>query len=240
MTELSLPPHTTYTLYTYFASSCAARIRIAFHIKNIPFEAHYINMDTDEHQKEEYLNINPAGGIPTLLVTQSDADGMFTITQSIAILEYLEEVFPDRVPLLPPLEDKVARARVRQLVGIVSQDMFPLGNSKIAMRIRAIRDSRNDQMAFVTKAMTEGFDAYEALLKKYKEGKMFSVTDTVSLADVCLVPQVQMARFYGMSIDRWPLMYDTVKKLEALEEFRKGSWRDQEDTPENYKLKDEL
>jgi maleylacetoacetate isomerase len=240
MAELRLPPHTTYTLYTYFASSCAARIRIAFHLKNIPFEARYVDMDKDNHQKEDYLAINPSGSIPTLVVTQSYAHQTFEITQSIAILEYIEEVFSDRLPLLPPLEDKIARVRVKELVAIVSQDMFPLGNSKIAMRVRAIRDSRDDQVAFVTKAMTEGFDAYEVFLRKYNEGKMYSVSDTVSLADVCLVPQVQMARFFGMSIEGWTLIYGLVKKLETLEAFRKGSWRDQGDTPDNHRLKDEL
>ncbi|KAF2792474.1 Maleylacetoacetate isomerase [Melanomma pulvis-pyrius CBS 109.77] len=237
--DSSLPKSVAYHLYTFFASSCASRIRIAFHLKDIPLTSHYINMGKDEHESESYRAINPSAAIPVLVVETlqqgSSEPSRFTLAQSIAILEYLEETFPTRHPLLPPLSQPEERARVREFMYIVTSDIFPPTNARIAGRVRAIRDSRDDKTAFVTKIMSEGFQAYEKLLERYSQGKKYSVSDEVTLADVCLVPQVEQARFYELDFSIWPLLSGVIERLEKLDAFKKSGYEYQGDTPEKYK-----
>ncbi|KAF2689631.1 putative Maleylacetoacetate isomerase [Lentithecium fluviatile CBS 122367] len=234
-------PNTTYHLYTFYASSCAARIRIAVNLKDIAIESHYVDMTTDDHESDEYRSLNPSAAIPTLVVETSQGTdtgpSKFSLTQSVAILEYLEETFPDKNPLLP--KDPLERVRVRELMYILTSDIFPPTNARIAMRVRAIRDSRDDQMAFARKILIEGFTAYEKMLEKYSKGKKYSAGDEVTLADVCLIPQVEQARFYGIEFGQWPLLSDVIERLEALEAFKKAGWKRQGDTPEEHRVKDE-
>ncbi|KAF2256978.1 maleylacetoacetate isomerase [Trematosphaeria pertusa] len=235
---------TTYHLYTFYCSSCAARIRIATNLKRIPVISHYVNMQSDEHETEDYRELNPSASIPTLVVeTSNGARGepsKFSITQSVAILEYFEEVFPDSSPLLPPPSQPEARARVRELMYIITSDIFPPTNARIAQRVRGIRNSRDDQMSFARTIFNEGFTAYEKMLERYSKGKKYSAGDEVTLADVCLVPQVQQARFYGVvDLGQWPLLSGVIGRLEDLEAFRKAGWKYQGDTPEEHRVKEE-
>jgi maleylacetoacetate isomerase len=235
-------PAQTFHLYTFFASSCAARIRIAFNLKNLPVISHYVDMRQGEHNTGTYRTVNPSASIPTLVIeTSRDNDGeaessSFSISQSVAILEYLEEVFPERIPLLPPTSEPEGRARVRELMYIVTSDIFPPTNAKIARRVKAIRDSEDDQDEFVKKVMSEGFAAYEKMLELHFKGKKYSAGDYVTLADVCLVPQAEQARFYGIDFAQWPLLNGVLERLEALDAFKKAGWKYQEDTPEKHKL----
>jgi maleylacetoacetate isomerase len=233
---------TTYHLHTFFASSCAARIRIALNLKDIPVISHYVDMEKNEHESDSYRALNPSASIPTLVVETSHGpdseSSLFTLTQSVAILEYLEEAFPDQVPLLP--KDAQSRARVRELMYIITSDIFPPTNSRIATRVLAIRDSNDDQTKFVKTIMNEGFAAYEQLMERYFEGNKYSAGDEVTLADVCLVPQVEQARFYGIDFAQWPILNGVIERLESLEVFRSAGWKRQGDTPEKHKAKDEL
>jgi len=192
------PPSVTYQLYTFYASSCAARIRIAFHLKNIPLTSYYIDLGKDEHESESFRAINPSAAIPALVVETVDPStteiSKFTLTQSVAILEYLEETHPSPHPLLP--SQPLGRARVREPMYIITSDIFPPTNSRISSRVKEIRDSKEDRMVFATKVFNEGFTAYEAFLERYSKGKKYSYSDEVTLADVCLVPQIEQARFY--------------------------------------------
>jgi maleylacetoacetate isomerase len=226
---MSSASKTTYHLYTYFASSCAARIRIALNLKDIPVVSHYVNMGSDDHESDSYRSLNPSASIPTLVVKRSQGPNTelssLTITQSVVILEYLEEVFPDQYPLLP--KDALGRVRVRELMHIITSDIFPPTNSRIALRVRDIRDSRDDQMVFVRNIMDEGFAAYEKMLEKFSKGKQYSAGDKVTLADVCLVPQVEQARFYNVDFGKWPILSGVIERLEALEAFKKAGWKRQ-------------
>jgi len=232
---------TTYHLHTFFASSCAARIRIALNLKDIPVIFHYVDMEKEQHESESYRALNPSASIPTLVVESSegsnDESTPFTITQSVAILEYLEEVFPDQVPLLP--KGAQTRARVRELMYIITSDIFPPTNSRIVTRVRRIRDSPEDEKEFAKTILNEGFAAYEKMLERYFPGKKYSAGDEVTLADVCLVPQVEQARFYGVDFGQWPLLNGVIERLEELEAFKKAGWKRQGDTPGKFKAKDE-
>ncbi|KAF1963131.1 maleylacetoacetate isomerase maia [Byssothecium circinans] len=233
---------TTYHLYTFFASSCAERIRIAANLKNIPLIFHYINLQTREHEGDAYHAVNPSGGIPTLVIERADESNgessKFSIHQSVAILEYFEEVFPSQTPLLPPVSQPVARAHVRELMYAIAIDIAPPTNAKVAARVRKVRDSADDETAFAQSIFDEGFNTYERMLERFAEGKKYAAGDDVTLADVCLIPQVQQARFRKVDFGKWPLLRGLIERLEALEEFKRAAWNRQEDTPERFKVKD--
>ncbi|KAF1977687.1 thioredoxin-like protein [Bimuria novae-zelandiae CBS 107.79] len=207
-------PKTTYHLYTFYASSCAARLRIALALKNISYTSHYIDMGTDAHEDPSYIALNPSAAIPTLVV-ETEGEPTFTFAQSVAMLEYLEETYPTRTPLLPPTADHRARARVRELMHIVTSDIFPPTNSRVAESVKAVRGERDDAVTFVRTIMNRGFTAYETYLSTYFKDAKYSCGDVVTLADVCLIPQVEQARFYKVDFGQWPLLSGVIARLEV-------------------------
>jgi maleylacetoacetate isomerase len=218
----------TYHLYHRERSSCARRVRIALVLKNVPnVVLHDVDMDAGEHMTDAYRAMNPSGGVPTFVREIASPTGevkeRFVLTQSTAILEYLQELFPMGYALLPDYRKREQRARIRELVGIITQDIFPIANRKNANRIREIRDSEDDQLVFLQRALHEGFDAYEEMLEKC--GGRYSVGDELSMADVCLVPQVLQAKMWGMDVcadgERWPRIKRVVEGLGEIEAFKK-------------------
>ena len=226
MPEVNNSKDTTYHLYTYSRSACAQRLRIAFNLKSAFLPSvilHHVDMSAGEHLTDSYRAINPSGKIPSLVIESNNAAAKITITQSTAILEYLEEAFPGQSPLLPPQNQALERARVREMIGVVTQDMFPRVNRKTANRVFEIRESLEDQRDFVQTALNEGFDVYEGLLELY--GGKYSVGDEITLADVCLAPQVFQAYNWGVDVrgeqTKWPLLKSLMKRLDEIEAFRK-------------------
>ncbi|KAF1944268.1 thioredoxin-like protein [Clathrospora elynae] len=228
MSELKEALKASYHLYDRERSSCARRVRIALALKAVPnVILHDVDMTAKEHITDAYRALNPSGAVPTLVVemqSQSGGTSKFVLTQSTAILEYLDEVFPNLCPLLPPVTEVEQRAKVRELVAIVTQDIFPFVNRRNADRIREIRDSEDDQLAFVTRFLYEGFDAYEKIMENGEAcGAKFSVGENVTLADVCLVPQVLQAKMWGVDVceygHRWPLINSVIGGLEKIEAF---------------------
>lgn len=216
-------------LHSYFRSSCSARVRTAAHLKGIPLTYSYIHLLKNEQTSPEYTAINPCGSVPTLTITDKNGKEI-VIRQSLAILEFLEEYFPDKTPLLPPTTDVVGRARVRELADIIACDVQPVTNLRILQRIRALG---GDGGAWQKELMTAGLQAYEALSTKYA-GK-YSVGDQITIADVCLAPAVEGAVRFGVDMSAFPTVnrvYDVIKENEA---FIKGDWRHQEDTPEEFR-----
>ena len=154
----------------------------------------------------------------------------------MTILDYFEERFPDTSPLLPRgIHDRV---QVHDLVNIIAIDTQPTTNSRIVQRVKSIRESTEDRDKFVKQAFTDGFHAYESLLVKQGGEGTYSFGDTVSMADVVLVPTVDQALLYRMNLDFVPNLkriHSTLKKLEA---FKAADWRNQEDTPEKFRAQD--
>ncbi|KAH8808857.1 glutathione S-transferase [Xylogone sp. PMI_703] len=217
-------------LHSYFRSSCSARVRTAAHLKGIPLTYSYIHLVKNEQSAPEYTAINPCGSVPTL--TFIDKNGNETkIRQSIAILEYFEEYYPDKTPLLPPSTDLIGRARVRELVDIVACDIQPVTNLRIIQRVRGLN---GDVGVWQKELMNAGLHAYEKLCETYA-GK-YSVGDNITMADVCLAPAVEGAVRFGVDMSAFPIVsriYDVIKVNEA---FVKGDWRHQEDTPEEFRV----
>ncbi|KGO76030.1 Glutathione S-transferase/chloride channel, C-terminal [Penicillium italicum] len=154
----------------------------------------------------------------------------------MTILDYFEERFPDISPLLPRrLQDRV---QVRNLVNIIAMDTQSTTNACIVHRVKDIRGSNDDRDKFAKQAFTEGFQAYESLLVKQGEEGTYSFGDTVSMADVVLVPTVDQALLYRMDLDFVPnikRIHSTFKELEA---FEAADWRNQGDTPEKFRVQD--
>lgn len=217
-------------LHSYFRSSCSARVRTAANLKGIPLTYSYIHLVKNEQSTPEYTAINPSASVPTLTVIDKNGKEI-KIRQSIAILEFFEEYYPAKTPLLPPSTDPIGRARVRELVDIVACDIQPVTNLRIIQRVRGLN---GDVGVWQKELMTAGLQAYEKLCELYA-GK-YSVGDSITLADVCLAPAVEGAVRFGVDMGAFPIVsriYDVVKANEA---FVKGDWRHQEDTPEEFRI----
>lgn len=219
-------------LHTYFRSSCSARIRIALNLKQLPYTSVYVNLLAGEQKSVDYGAVNPSGFVPTFQHTRSGGgqDGIVSLTQSLAILDYLEEVFPDAMSLLPPTTDPVQRANVRVLANIIACDTQPPTNLRILARVGALGGVRED---WAKELMTEGLNAYERVASK-TSGR-FSVGDNVTLADVCLVPAVWGALRFGVDLDALPVVKRVYEEASQLEAVKRAHWKNQEDTPQNLR-----
>ena len=184
------------TLYTYFRSSCSARVRIALHLKGLAFTPVYVNLLKGEQSSAEHKEINPSGTVPALVIKRDSAKPV-TITQSLAALEYLDEAFPNTLSLLP--SDPVTRATVRSLASIIACDVQPVTNLKILKRVAPLGADRE---GWSRDLIEDGLRAYEAIVAK-SAGK-FSVGDTISLADVCLIPAAWGAERVGVDLKAFP------------------------------------
>jgi maleylacetoacetate isomerase len=218
------PETPEFVLYTYFRSSCSARLRIALGLKALPVQHKYINLLEHEQSAAEYDAINPSHFVPSLQLLVENR----VITQSVAIMEFLEEKYPDRFPLLPPHSDALARAEVRALVAIISCDTQPVTNMRILSRVDALGGS-GSRTQWAKELMGDGLAAYERLAAT-TAGK-YSYGNNVTMADVCLVPAVWGALRFGVDLNNFPVVKRVFEEVSMLEAFVKGHWKNQEDTP---------
>lgn len=191
-------------LFTYFRSSAAYRLRIALALKGIDADSIPVHLRRGVHTMPDYAAINPQRLIPALI------DGPDTLTQSLAIIEYLEEVHPQ--PPLLPLK-AVERARVRALALAVACDIHPLNNLRVLNFLRS--EMGQDDAGIVNWSVhwiMEGFGALEALLADSDHTGLYCHGGTPGLADTCLVPQVFNALRVGCDLEPYPTIrriYDT-------------------------------
>lgn len=207
-------------LYTFFRSSAAYRVRIALNLKGISYEAVPIHLSKDggRHKTAEYRTINPQMRVPTLMLSNGD-----TLIQSLAIIEYLDEVYPEP-PLLPA--DAVARARVRGIAQIIACDIHPLNN---AGTLRYLREPLGHDQAAIdawyASWISSGFDAIEPLLRSGP----YAFGAQVTIADLCLVPQVFNARRFKVPLDRFPKIVAVDAACNKLAAFDKARPENQPD-----------
>ena len=192
-------------LYDYFRSSAAYRVRIGLKLKGLDYEAIPVHLikDGGEQLKAPYRAVNPSGLVPSL------QDNGATITQSLAILEYLDEVHPV-APLLP--RDALGRARVRSLALAIACDIHPLNNLRVLRYlVKEAGLSEDAKTAWYVHWVQEGFAALEAQLAGSSDTGRFCHGDMPTLADIVLAPQVfNAARFH---IDMGP--YPTIARIDA-------------------------
>ncbi len=180
-------------LYGYWRSSSTWRVRIALHLKGLPVSHVPVHLRDGEQRGEAHRARNPLAQVPVLELH----DGT-RLTQSVAILEFLEERHPDP-PLLP--SEPRSRARVREAVEIVNSGIQPVQNFAVLQAVTALG---GDKMAWAHDAIHRGFVALEALAARTAGAHL--VGDAVSLADVVLVPQVYNARRFGVDLDAFPTL----------------------------------
>jgi maleylpyruvate isomerase len=208
-------------LYSFFRSGTSHRLRIALNLKGIATNYAAIDLRVDEQQKEAFKAINPQGMVPAL------DTGEQVLIQSPAIIEWLEEKHPTPA-LLPAGAD--ARARVRALAAMVGCDIHPINNRRILQTLRKQFGANEDAInAWCGHWISEGFDAYEALIAADKTRGRFSFGDTPTLADVYLIPQVESARRFKVDLTKWPQIMAVEKACLELEAFQKAAPEQQPD-----------
>jgi maleylpyruvate isomerase len=184
-------------LYGYGLSSASFRVRIALALKNVPYTSVIKNLRVGEHRLAEFLSINAQGFVPAI---QTD-DGN-VLTQSVAIMEYLEEQYPDP-PLLPG--DACARARVRALSHTITSDVHPLDNLRVLRYLEEkLSLDKAGRDAWYRHWIEVGFEALERSLIRDPATGRFCHGDSVSMADLCLVPQVFNARRFSVDLLPYP------------------------------------
>lgn len=190
-------------LFDYFRSSASYRVRIALNLKGIDHESVAVDLRAGAQRDATYRERNPQGFVPML-----EIDGQ-RLTQSLAIIAYVEETRPDP-PLLPP--DPADRALVRAMALTVACDIHPLNNLRVLQFFENTwhvpQPERED---WVKHWIAEGFAAIETLLADHPSTGRFCEGDTPSIADCCLLPQVYNARRFGVSMDAYP----TIARIEA-------------------------
>lgn len=204
-------------LHTYFRSSAAFRVRIALNLKQLPYESVPVHLLKDGGQQRlpAYLALNPAGLVPAL----QDEDAV--ITQSLAIMEYLEDKYPQ--PALLP-SDAVQRAQVRALALTIACDIHPLNNLRVLKYLSGtLGVSEEQKNAWYRHWVQEGMQAVEAMLARSRLTGDFCAGAQPGLADCCLVPQVFNARRFGCDLSAMPHINRITANCEVLEAFRKAA-----------------
>lgn len=218
-----MSPEPELTLYDYWRSSAAYRVRIALHLKGLAFEQRPVHLVSGggQHHSEAYRALNPQGLVPALV-----HDGR-VLTQSLAICEYLDEVFPD-APLLP--ETPVERARVRALALVVACDIHPLNNLRVLQRLKNGFQAGEDAVVdWMNGWMKNGFDAFERLLERDAGNGRYCAGEAPGLADCFLVPQVYNAERYACDLAPYPRIRRVVARCRQLDPFAAAAPESQPD-----------
>jgi len=207
-------------LYSYFRSSAAYRVRIALNLKGLSYETVSIHLTKDggRNYRPEYRAVNPQMRVPALLTAGGDI-----LIQSLAIIEYLDEIHSDP-PLLP--KEPIARAHVRALAQIIACDIHPLNNTS---PLRYLKNQMHQEQsaidAWYHHWILMGFEALEALI----EPGPYACGDAVTLADVCLVPQVANARRFKVPLEKFPKIVAVDAACLTLSEFERAQPENQPD-----------
>lgn len=198
-------------LHDYWRSSASWRVRITLAVKGISWQSHSHDLTRNEQRDPNYLTLNPQGLVPAW----EEADG-WTVSQSIAILEYLEERFP--TPALLPASPR-ARAEVRSLVQTIACDIHPLNNLRVTRYLREQWQADDERVnRWLCHWMREGFVALEERALRQGSAKhLFG--EVLTLADVCLVPQLYNAKRFGCPLDDFPTLVGIGTHLSSLAAF---------------------
>jgi len=185
-------------LYTYFRSSAAYRVRIALNLKGMAYDAIPVHLlkDGGQHLQDDYRKINPSGLVPSL------QDDRITLTQSMAIIEYLDEIHPEP-PLLP--KDAPGRGRVRELAQIIGCDIHPVNNLRVLnYLVKHLGLSDQAKTEWYRHWIIEGFQSLEAHLARDPGAGPFCHGDRPTIADCYLVPQVFNAQRFDIDVSAYP------------------------------------
>jgi maleylacetoacetate isomerase len=209
-------------LYGFFRSSAAYRVRIAMNLKGLAPEHRSIQLAQKLNRTPEYKAVNPQGFVPYLIEEDGSEGSTFALSQSLAIIEYLDETHPEP-PLLP--SNPRDRAFARSIAQIIACDIHPLNNPRVLDTLAAdfsMNDSQRTQ--WYCGWIHEGFTAIETLLareeKQRGKASLFCVGDMPTIADICLIPQVANANRFKCTLDKFPRIMainDRALKLPAFD-----------------------
>lgn len=202
-------------LYNFFRSGTSHRLRIALNLKGIAYDYVAVDLRTGEHFGAAFKALNPQGLVPALV----DADQV--LTQSPAIIEWLEERYPTP-PLLPT--DPQDRAQVRALAALIACDIHPINNRRILEYLRnTLGCDEAAVSAWCATWINAGFEAFEALLGADQQRGAFCFGNTPTLADACLVPQVESARRFNIDLTPFPNIVAVDQACAELDAFRRAA-----------------
>ena len=214
-------------LYSYFRSSASYRVRIALNLKGLPYEVVPVHLlrGGGEQFSTEYRKLNPDALVPALV---DDVDGEArALTQSLAIIEYLDETHPSP-PLLP--QDPLDRAHVRGIALSIACDIHPLNNLRVLRYlVRNLKVSEDDKNAWYRHWCEQGLAALETTLSRDSRTGRFCFGDTPSLADCCLVPQIANAQRLNCDLSAIPTVMQINEACLAMEAFAKAAPANQPD-----------
>ncbi|WP_092528519.1 maleylacetoacetate isomerase [Onishia taeanensis] len=204
------------TLYGYYRSSAAYRVRIALNLKGLDVAQLPVNLAGGAQREESFRAINPQGLVPVL-----ETDDGERLTQSLAICEYLDERYPATPALLP--EDAAGRARVRGLAQLIASEIHPLNNLRVLRYL--VGDLQLDEdakLGWYRHWVAEGFTAFEAMLDSEQTGRCCH-GDSPTLADICLVPQVYNAERFDCDLAAYPRLRAVAEHCRGLAAFEQAS-----------------
>ncbi|TPM11239.1 maleylacetoacetate isomerase [Mesorhizobium sp. B2-3-11] len=209
-------------LHNYFRSSTSHRVRIALEMKGLSYNYVPHHLRHGEHLEPSYLAVNPQGLVPALIWS----DGML-LTQSLGIIEFLDETIPEP-PLLP--KDPPSRARVRMLAQIIACDIHPVNNLRVLTSLRTLFGAGDQDVAnWFRHWVNEGFAPLEQLLTASPETGAFCHGDTPGLADICLAAQVTSNARFGVDMMPYPTIARINAACMALAAFQKAAPQNQID-----------
>lgn len=212
-------------LYSFWRSLAAFRVRIALKIKGLDFDVISKDLLMGDQFDQDYISLNPQGMVPSLVLNDNNI-----LTQSMAILEYLDEVYPDP-PLMP--KDPLARARVRTICMIAVADTHPLIVPRVRKYIsQELGLDEKELNSWILNWSGFGLVAIEEHLNRNNSGGMYCEGNTISLADLCVVPQVGSAKMYGLDLDPYPNVIRVFNNCMELSEFFEARPQAQPDFPD--------
>jgi len=200
-------------LYDYFRSSAAYRVRIALNLKGVtPDERTSVHLRMGNQRAQDYLELNPQGLVPALAL-----DDGHVLTQSLAIIEYLDETHP-QPPLLPP--DAAGRARVRSIALSIACEIHPINNLRVLnYLLNTLGVSKEQKDGWYKYWIDVGFEALETRLSRESDTGRFCHAASPTLADICLVPQLANARRFGIDVSPYPTLVRIEAACNALPAF---------------------
>ncbi|MBZ9745257.1 maleylacetoacetate isomerase [Mesorhizobium sp. CO1-1-7] len=209
-------------LHNYFRSSTSHRVRIALEMKGVGYDYIPHHLRHGEHLEAAYLAVNPQGLVPALIWS----DGML-LTQSLAIIEFLDETIPEP-PLLP--KDPPSRARVRMLAQMIACDIHPVNNLRVLASLRTLFGAGDQDVAnWFRHWVNEGFGPLEKLLTASPETGTFCHGEAAGLADICLAAQVTSNARFGVDMTPYPTIARINAACVALPAFQKAAPQNQID-----------
>ncbi|MET0747137.1 MAG: maleylacetoacetate isomerase [Rhizobium sp.] len=216
-----------FELFSFWRTSATYRVRVALNLKGLAADEHFINLDTGEQRSEAFLKVNPLGAIPAL-IDREDAQSA-PITQSLAILEFLEDVHP-QTPILPPTPH--GRARVRSLAAMLAADTHPLITPRVIKYLTETAHLDADAIrAWRTNWFTTGLQAFEQRLSSEPQTGTFCHGDSITMADICLASIKIVLPIFKIEVGQTPIIDRIFAACQAHEAFAKAEPSRQEGAP---------